>query len=224
MATAPIASHEITSEASGTTAKPIAANTSPTAQDALNQNVLFVKEQVGMFKASSNFDIFDPETGVQLLQCREPHLGPITRLFRFSKYKHMTPFDVHVTTPGGEPLVRVSRDISLLVATVRVNDEHGQFIGSFKQKVFSIARFIVMDENDQPVCELKGKWTGWDFKFHANGVQLARVTKKWSGIGKELFTSADNYVLEIDEAVPASSKIRKLILAAVMTIDLVLKE
>lgn len=54
--------------------------------------------------------------------------------------------------------------------------------------------------------------------------ELAHVTKKWEGIGKELFTSADNYVLQISESVPADSMVRQLILAAVMCIDMVLKE
>jgi uncharacterized protein YxjI len=39
-----------------------------------------------------------------------------------------------------------------------------------------------------------------------------------------MFTSADNYVLEINPKVPADDNIRKLILAAVMCIDMVLKE
>ena len=55
-------------------------------------------------------------------------------------------------------------------------------------------------------------------------MQLARVTKKWAGLGKELLTTADNYVLDISDAVPPGSPTRKLILAAVMCIDMVLKE
>ena len=43
-------------------------------------------------------------------------------------------------------------------------------------------------------------------------------------MGKELFTSADNYVLTIDPEIPAEAPARKLILAAVMCIDMVLKE
>jgi hypothetical protein len=48
--------------------------------------------------------------------------------------------------------------------------------------------------------------------------------KKWKGISMELFTSADNYVLHISEDVPPDSEIRQLILAAVLCIDMVLKE
>ncbi|MCA9066014.1 MAG: oxidoreductase, partial [Planctomycetaceae bacterium] len=56
------------------------------------------------------------------------------------------------------------------------------------------------------------------------GTELARVTKKWAGLGKELFSSADNYVLQISDSVPPENPIRILIMAAVMSIDMVLKE
>ena len=39
-----------------------------------------------------------------------------------------------------------------------------------------------------------------------------------------MFTSADNYILQISGAVPPDSYIRQLILAAVLCINLVLKE
>jgi uncharacterized protein YxjI len=50
------------------------------------------------------------------------------------------------------------------------------------------------------------------------------VTKKWAGLGKELFTSADNYVLEMSDKVKDKPDLKRLILAAVMCIDMVLKE
>jgi len=115
--------------------------------------------------------------------------------------------------------------VSIFLSNVQVFDGDNNHIGGFKQKFFSLGgAFSVLDETDNPVCDLKGKWTGWDFAFKAGENQLARVTKKWSGLGKELFTSADNYVLDINESVPGDSDIRKLILAAVMCIDMVLKE
>jgi uncharacterized protein YxjI len=79
-------------------------------------------------------------------------------------------------------------------------------------------------QGEKPVATLQGKWTGWDFKFSHENKELAQVTKKWAGMGKELFTSADNYVLNIEETVAADSPLRQLILGAVMCIDMVLKE
>ena len=193
--------------------------------EVLNRNVFLVKEHVGMFKAANNYDIHDPETGETILECREEGLGFVTKLLRFTDYKRMTPFDIQIKTPDGNPIVRVTRGISVFLSKVTVLDENDQVIGGFKQKFFSIGgAFNVLDIDENPVCHLKGKWTGWDFRFMAGETELAHVTKKWAGMGKELFTSADNYILEISESVPPDNVVRQLILAAVMCIDMVLKE
>ena len=191
----------------------------------LNKNTFFVKEHVGMFKAQNNFDILDPETGETVLICREPNLGTITKLLRFTDYKRMTPFSVEIQTPEGETLITVKRGVSLFLSKVDVLDQSGARIGGFKQKFFSVGgAFDVLGADDTPLCTLKGKWTSWSFRFMAGDNELASVSKKWAGIGKELFTSADNYILQISDMVPADQPARQLILAAVMCIDMVLKE
>ena len=193
--------------------------------DALKRNVFLVKEHVGMFKAANNYDIHDPQTGDLIMECREERLGFLTKLFRFTDYKRMTPFDIQIRTPDGQQLIRITRGISIFLSTVSVLDENDQIIGGFKQKFFSLGgAFNVLDADDQPVCVLQGKWTGWDFKFMAGATEFAHITKEWGGIGKELFTSADNYALEISDTVPGDHVARQLILAAVMCIDMVLKE
>src|ERR1700748_1176631 len=88
----------------------------------LNQNVFFVKEHVGMFKASNSYDILNPETQEVLMTCREENLGLFTKMLRFTKYKKMTPFDIEVKTNTGESLVKVKRGISVFVSTVEVFD------------------------------------------------------------------------------------------------------
>jgi uncharacterized protein YxjI len=193
-------------------------------QSALNRNLYLVKEHYGLFKAANNFDIFDPETGQLILACREDKLGPFVKLLRFTDYKRYTPFQIEVRTPTGEAVLDVRRGISFFLSKVDVV-ANGQRIGGFQQQLFSIGgAFTVLDAHDQPLCQLKGKWTGWDFRFMAGDRELAHVTKKWGGLGKELFTSADNYILEISNHVPPNSQIRQLILAAVLCIDMVLKE
>jgi uncharacterized protein YxjI len=192
---------------------------------ALQRNMFFVKEHTGVFKAANNYDVLDPQTGQIVLVCREEGLGFFTKLLRFTDYKRMTPFDVRIKSPEGVTLVRVTRGVSLFMSHVKVLDEHDREVGGFKQKFFSIGgRFTVLDAQDQPVCTLQGNWTGWDFKFVTGGTVLAQVTKKWAGLGKELFTSADNYMLTVADSVRPDDPRRLLLLAAVMSIDMVLKE
>jgi uncharacterized protein YxjI len=161
---------------------------------ALQRNMFLVKEHVGVFKAANNYDVVDPQSGQVILHCREEGLGLL----------HAHP---------------------ALHSNVKVMDEHDRVVGGFKQKFFSIGgRFAVLDAQDQPVCTLQGNWTGWDFKFVNGGTVLAQVTKKWAGLGKELFTSADNYMLAIADSIRPDDPRRLLLLAAVMSIDMVLKE
>jgi len=192
----------------------------------IDKNLFLIKEHVGMFKAANNYDIYDLESNEIIMECREGNLGMITKLLRFTDFKRMTPFDVVVKNRDGSQVVRVSRGISIFLSHVKVYDEDDEMIGSFKQKFFSLGgAFTVLDAQENPICKLKGKWTGWDFRFLSNDeTEYAHVSKKWAGLGKELFTSADNYVLEISSDLPAGDNIRKLILAAVMCIDMVLKE
>jgi uncharacterized protein YxjI len=192
----------------------------------LNKNLFFVKEHVKIFKAANSFDIFDPDTKQIVLECREENLGFFTKMLRFTDYKRMTPFNMVIKTTAGQKIVTVRRGVSFFRSTVEVLNEQDALIGKFKQHFFSIGgKFEVLDQNERSLCMLKGTWTSWDFKFISNdSKEFATVTKKWTGLGKELFTSADNYILQINSEVPADHPLRKLILAAVMCIDLVLKE
>lgn len=191
----------------------------------LERNTYFVKEHVGLFKAANNYDIIDPEANEAILLCREPNLGFITKALRFTDYKRYTPFHVEITDTSGKPVVQVRRGVTIFRSVVEVLDENGIMIGSFRQKLLSIGgKFEVLDAHGNSLCWLKGSWTSWDFRFEQEGRQLAQVTKKWAGIGKELFTTADNYMLVIDASVPPQDPVRQLILAAVMCIDMVLKE
>ncbi len=193
--------------------------------DVLKNNIYLVKEHLGILKAANNFDIHDPVSGAIIMECREPTLGFFTKLLRFTDYKSMTPFDVQIRLPNGEPVVRIKRGVSIWLSRVEVTDSDNRLIGTFKQKLFSFGgKFDLLDSNDNVTCQLKGNLIGWNFRFIRDEIQLAHVSKQWSGLGKEFFTSADNYVLEVNQQVGEDMELRKLILAAVMCIDMVLKE
>ena len=163
--------------------------------DVVNSNVFLVKEHLGIFKAANNFDIYDPASGEIIMECREPSLGLITKLLRFTDYKRMTPFDVQITTPSGERVVRILRGISLFVSKVEVRDQDNEVIGSFQQKFFSIGgRFDVLDMNEPLICTLQD--------MHRLGLSLPQRRQRHcprlqrlQRPRRELFTSADNHVL-----------------------------
>lgn len=191
----------------------------------LAANTFLVKEHVGLFKAANNYDIFDPATGQLVLECREPNLSGIGKWLRFTEYKRYTPFDIEVRTPAGDLVVQVVRGWTFIRSKVDIEDSHGLVLGTLHQILLSLGgAFEVKDPQDQPIFRLQGKWTSWEFSFKSGEKELAKITKKWAGLGKELLTTADNYVLDISPEVPKDSPIRLMILGSVMCIDMVLKE
>jgi uncharacterized protein YxjI len=196
----------------------------------LQNNLFFIKEHIGIFKAANNFDIFDPSTNQKIIECREPDLGTFTRFLRFTVFKRMTPFHVILTTPDGQKVLSLKRGISIFKSYVEVFDENDMKIGEFEEKFFSIGgEFNVVKFGDAKIYTLQGNLISWEFRFlqgeKIHGYEeLANVSKKWAGLGKELFTSADNYMLTINNDVQETDSVRILMLAAVMCIDLVFKE
>jgi hypothetical protein len=194
-------------------------------KDALNGSRFLIREHSGLLKAAHDLDVLDPETEEVLLECREKKVGGLSKVLRFCNYWSITPFDVRVNAVDGRPLLRVARGVPVFASRVRVYDGQGDLVGSFAQKLVSFSGSCdVQDAQGGIVCRLRGGLTGQTFRFVAlDGVELARVMKQWSGFGPRLYRGADDYVLEIDDAVPGNSTIRQLILASGLCVNLALR-
>ena len=137
----------------------------------------------------------------------------------------MTPFEIEIKGLTGKKILKVKKGVSFILSKIQVYDENDNIVGIFKQQLFPFGNnFDMLDKSENLVCKLKGNFIGWNFKFLKGDSEVGLVTKKWAGIGKEMFTSADNYILEIKDKVEKDSPLRLLILAAVLCIDMVIKE
>jgi len=75
-----------------------------------------------------------------------------------------------------------------------------------------------------PIGTLNGEnWRTWNFNIKDNdGTEVARITKTWEGLAKTMFTTADNYVLQIHR--PLDEPLRSLVVASAASVDLALKQ
>ncbi|WP_372368775.1 phospholipid scramblase-related protein [Candidatus Uabimicrobium sp. HlEnr_7] len=192
----------------------------------LNKKQYFVREHIGMFKLSGVYDILDPETQEQLGVAKEEISGGL-HFLRFLINKQLLPTTVNVyegTESRPDKLqFSIKKGIMLFRSRVEVVGRDGQILGSFKSKVFSLGgAFRVFDDMGEEIALIKGDWKGWNFKFLFGDEELGSVTKKWTGIGKELFTSADNYIITLNGDINEAQAI--LLLAAGLAVDIVYKE
>ena len=145
------------------------------------------------------------------------------KFFRLLVSKSLMPTRVEVSAGSEQPPVLVlKRGVTLLRARVEVLDGRGTKLGFMQSKLFSLGGgFFIFSADNQKFAEVRGDWKGWNFKLlDLNGGEMGLVTKKWAGLGRELFTSADNYVIEVRDGNGSNA----LLLADALAIDLVFKE
>jgi uncharacterized protein YxjI len=191
----------------------------------LHLSTYFIKEHVGMFKLTDTYDIFDAVTGAQVGVAREQP-SFFVKMLRLIMNKQALPTSVVVYDQEGARVFSIRRGFTWFRSKVFIRDAEHKVIGYFKSKIFTLGGgFWVYDQEDNQFAEVRGDWKGWNFKFlTTDGQELGTVTKKWAGLAKELFTTADNYVIALNESVEAKEGGNMLLLAAGLAIDIIYKE
>jgi uncharacterized protein YxjI len=194
----------------------------------LSRKTYFIREHVGVFKLSDTYDILDPETNEQLGIAKEKP-GTLVHVLRFLVEKRILPTKVFIYEGSNydDPsrlLFSIQRGFTFLRSKVDICDANGEVLGWLKSKLFSLGgAFYVYDSSGNEVAFVQGNWVGWTFKFlDRDQNEIGTITKKWAGVGKEMFTSADNYMIALnDEPAPAKAI---LMLAAGLAVDIIYKE
>jgi uncharacterized protein YxjI len=182
-----------------------------------------IKKRVTFLKTMDTYDIFDPDTGEQVGVAREVP-GSLVTFLRWFISKHLRPTTVEVREIEDESLLfTIRRPVRFGRQRVEVYDAEDNLVGFFKSKVFHLGGgFWVYDYRGGQFAEVKGDWIGWNFTFLTpDRRELGIVTKKWAGLGKGLFTSADNYIVSMHDDLLNEPIAKMLLLAAALAIDIV---
>lgn len=184
----------------------------------------FIRERVSLLKLTDTYDILDPETKLNVgLAKDEPPFW--AKLLRLVVKKPLLPTTIQVYEHESAPAtLTLQKKPGILHQTVVVS-KGDQVLAKFKSKLFAIGGgFHVLDPSGKKIGEVKGDWKGWNFRLlDGQGHELGVVTKKWAGIGKELFTTADNYIAALSDTTPAETQ-GPILLAAGLAVDIVYKE
>ncbi|MCL7410611.1 MAG: phospholipid scramblase family protein [Methanosarcinaceae archaeon] len=191
----------------------------------LDRNLYLIKEHARILKLVDRYDIFDPQSGEQIgIVKDEP--SSFLKYMRLVMKKRYLPTTVNIyENEDAAPVFSIRKHMPIIRSKVQVIDGNDMPIGYFKSKILTIGGgFNVFDMQDNKIANIKGDWKGWNFKFlDPKGAEIGTVTKKWAGIGKELFTTADTYMISIDEKF-SDHKTNMMLLAAGLAIDVVFKE
>lgn len=184
---------------------------------------LFIKEEVALLKLTDTYNLLDPDTGAQLGQAKDE---PSMKWLRLLLKKALLPTDVRVYGPGQTaPLLTVHKHVGFLRTRLTVHGPSGELLAQLRSKLFTLGgAFEVSGAQGLPMGELKGDWKGWDFTFTVNGQVFGRITKKWAGLAKELFTNADQYLVVLESEGERTPHGLALLTGLALAVDLVYKE
>jgi uncharacterized protein YxjI len=185
-----------------------------------------IKGHVAFLRTVDSYDIVDPESGRKVGVAREVP-GALVKLLRWFISKKLMPTQLEVCEVEDESLLfTLRRPVRLWRQRVDVYDAEDRRVGYFKSRVFSSGGgFRVFDYRGHLFAHLQGDWISCNFAFLTpDGRQLGLVSKKWAGLGKELFTSADDYFVSLHEELEDQPIAKMLLLGAALAIDMVYYE
>ena len=165
------------------------------------------------FETANRYSVHSSD-GAQLMYAYEES-GDISRQFAGS---HRA-LSIHVVESDGAPVLQASRDFFWFRSHLRV-DADGRRIGALN-RVFGLGRkFALVDQNDREITRLtSGLFRPHTFIAQSASGEIARVTKQWSGFGREMFTDADTFVVQFTDG-STDNDFRLLMLASAFAIDL----
>ena len=123
-------------------------------------------------------------------------------------------------SPDGKRILTGSND-----STVRMwRASDGAPIGEVVQvNVFGRIRFDLVSQGRLVGAIQAENWRAWDFAIvDAAGTEVARIVKKWEGLARTLFTTADRYVVLVRYRLP--EPLASMVLASALTVDTALKQ
>ena len=188
-----------------------------------DSNSYFIDEKVNFLKFANGYKVYNDQG--ELVGSIQQQLSLGQKLLRLVLKKAMLPFTLEIKDTNEELQATVSRGWTFFLSKITVRDEQGEVVGIVKQKFsFLKPHFKIYNALGDLIAEISGDWKAWNFVIKNElTTPIGNITKKWAGVAKELFTSADKYNVHID-AEFSNKEYKRAVLAAAITIDMVLKE
>ncbi|WP_405939782.1 phospholipid scramblase-related protein [Streptomyces sp. NBC_00726] len=189
-----------------------------------SQQVLVVNQKAKLIELTNEYSVFD-QHGNTIGSVVQVGQGAMRKVLRF-----LTSIDQYLThrleirDAYGQPQLLLTRPAKFIKSRVVVERPDGQPVGEIvQQNAIGKINFAMMAGGQQIGAIKAENWRAWNFAIvDHNDQEIARITKTWEGLAKTLFTTADNYVLQIHRQLP--EPLLSLVVATALTVDTALKQ
>lgn len=186
--------------------------------------VLVVNQKAKLIEVSNEYAIFD-QHGRQLGAVRQVGQNLAKKAIRvLTSYDQFLTHKLQLVDVHGNVLMALTRPAKVLKSRIIVQNNMGAEIGQIvQQNAIGKIRFALESGGHTWGSINAENWRAWNFSIQDHtGVEIARITKTWEGFAKTMFTTADNYVVQIHR--PLEDPLRSLVVAAALGVDTALKQ
>jgi len=133
---------------------------------------------------------------------------------------HWRDFEIHFFDSQRLPMLRAHHPFSFYFGRLEIYNQFGEPLGTIQKRFSLFSRKLdVLDAQGNLLCSTNAPiWTPWTFLFYDGEMALGAVRKQWSGLLKETFTDADNFMVEFSDR--ANLNVRILLLCSALLIDI----
>lgn len=186
--------------------------------------VLVVNQKAKLIEVTNEYKVMD-QNGREIGSVVQVGQGLIKKIIRFvSSLDQFMTHKLEIRDAYGQPQLLLTRPAKIFKSKVIVQRPDGSPVGEIVQQNMIGKINFAMNAGGQKVGAIKAEnWRAWNFAIvdHADN-EVARITKTWEGLAKTLFTTADNYVLQIHYQLP--EPLLSLVVATALTVDTALKQ
>lgn len=189
-----------------------------------SEPILVVNQKAKLIELNNEYSVFD-QGGRQLGSVVQVGQSTARKVLRFvSSIDQYLPVRLEVRDAYGQPQLLLTRPAKFIKSKVIVQRPDGVTLGEIVQQN-AIGKINFSFEVDgQKIGAIKAEnWRAWNFAIvDHTGTEIGRITKTWEGLAKTMFTTADNYVLQIHRQLP--DPLLSMVVASALTVDTALKQ
>ncbi|MEY2421147.1 MAG: hypothetical protein QOI95_1214 [Acidimicrobiaceae bacterium] len=186
--------------------------------------VLVVNQKAKIIEINNEYAIYD-QHGTQIGAIRQVGQSKAKKLIRLvSDVDQYLTHKFQIVDMQGNVLLAITRPAKLMKSKVVVQDGTGRELGTIVQQNMIGKIHFGLESGGNTYGSINAEnWRAWNFNIQDHtGAEVARITKTWEGLAKTMFTTADNYVVQIHR--PLEEPLRSLVVAAGLAVDTALKQ
>jgi uncharacterized protein YxjI len=186
--------------------------------------ILVVNQKAKLIEVNTEYAVYD-QKGNQIAAVRQVGQSAVKKALRFvGSVDQFLTHKLQIVDMAGNVHLAVTRPAKIMKSRVEITDGAGRALGTIVQKNMIGKINFALQAGGRTVGEIKAEnWRAWNFSIQdPAGNEVARITKTWEGLAKTMFTTADNYVLQIHR--PLEEPLRSLVVASALSVDTALKQ